>query len=1033
MVSEKYLDDLTNLYNRRYLTLDAKEKLNYALAHNKPLSIFIIDLDQFKSVNDIYGHTRGDFLLKEFGVFLKNSFRDEDTVFRYGGDEFVCLLPGVDYARALKIAERLIENVNSHEFAGIKLTLSIGISTFPEHALDWKSLFDIADKSLYFAKRKGRNRIGVFVKEDIKLTIPTAKMVGRNQEIEKIRNHIVKLFAEKRGGAIFIGGQVGVGKTRFVKEIVKEPIFSNIPVLVSNLSAASQSIPYYPFREIIQSVVSNLNPGIFSNIPNVFKIEIAKIVPQLSTNIEYLDGNVTFLDKFRLFEGVRAILAEYCRKNPLFCFIDNLHWADVNSLDLLQYLIRAMKENQIIFFLIYRSEELKTNSFCQNILQLIARENLCEKLDLMPLVYNECKQMIYQIINGDPPVELIEYIFKATGGNPFFIEELLKSLEVSGVIFYNSEMWKFDRTKKFSIPYSVLAVFERKFGMLNDETKDVLEHAAVIGRNFDVQLLKDIIGINEGELFDLLDETTNSGFLVSQGDYYYFAEDVIREAIYSKISEAKLKHFHRKIGQHLLDSNQNSIDSIVEELAHHFYYGGIKEKAIEYSLLAGDKAKNSYAFQSAVQFYSWAFDYLKNDVEPASKIKIIDCLRKRSDVWFLIGKYDEAFVDLNEAIKLAEKIGDKKLIADCLVNLSNVLMKTDKYDLSKQNILKALTIYDEIHSEYGKMTALNAAGVVHWYLGDYFETLKCCQESLMIAKKINDHKYEGINLHTIANAYAMLGESQEAIRYYQESLDIAKKTNDLYEQCRLLNNIGVAYREHGEYSESLKYHFNSLKIIKDIGTRFMEALNLTNIGAVYMKQGRMSDALHYLNKSIKISRETNDSYATIENLIRIGEIYAESKDFVNAEKNFNDAYSIACEMEYKYGKAIALVEIIILSFDKGDLKEAEENLNKIAPLVKELNSKDTEADVLCSWGRLYTAKKDWLRAEECFKKSLSLFEESKNRYGFAAVSYFYGLMFMEYNNKVNARRYLSQARQIFFEIGAQSWVKEIDEKIDAIK
>ncbi|MEO0206255.1 MAG: tetratricopeptide repeat protein, partial [candidate division WOR-3 bacterium] len=999
----------------------------------KPLSIFIIDLDQFKSVNDTYGHTRGDFLLREFGVFLKNSFRGEDTVFRYGGDEFVCLLPGVDYARALKIAERLIENVNSHEFAGIKLTLSIGISTFPEHALDWKSLFDIADKSLYYAKRKGRNRIGVFVKEDIKLTIPTAKMVGRNQEIEKIRNHIVKLFAEKRGGAIFIGGQVGVGKTRFVKEIVKEPIFSNIPVLISNLSAASQSIPYYPFREIIQSVVSNTGPDIFSNIPNVFKIEIAKVVPHLSPDIGYLDSNIAFLDKFRLFEGVRTILAEYCRKSPIFCFIDNLHWTDANSLDLLQYLIRAMRENQIIFFLIYRSEELKTNTFCQNILQLIARENLCEKFDLMPLGYNECKQMIYQIINGDPPAELVEYIFKATGGNPFFIEELIKSLESSRVILYDSEMWKFDRTKKFSIPYSVLAVFERRFSMLNDETRDVLEHAAVIGRSFDVKFLKDITGINEGQLFDLLDETTESGFLVSHGDNYYFAEDVIREAIYSKISEAKLKHFHRKIGQCLLDSNLKCIDNIVEELARHFYVGGIKERAIEYGLLAGDKAKNAYAYQSAVEFYSWALDYLKSDLEPAGQEKIIECLKKRSDVLSLVGKYEESLSDLNEAMRISENIGNNKLIADCLVGLSNVHLRVDKYDLSKQNIFKALAVYDEINDDYGKMVALNTTGVVHWYLGDYMETIRCCQESLVIAKKINNQKYEGINLHTIANAYSMTGDLQEAIRYYQESLDIARRIGDLFEQGRLLNNIGVAYRECGQYSESLKCHFDSLEIIKDIGTRVMEALNLTNIGAVYMKQGQVPDALHYYQKSIRISRETNDSYNTIENLIRIGEIYVKNKDYTNAEMSFNEAYSISSEIGYKYGKVIALDELIGLNIDKGNLAEVEKYLNTVMPLVEELNSKDIEADVLCSWGRLYTAKRDWSKAEECFNKSLRLFEGTKNRYGFATVSYYYGLMFGEQNDEIKARRYLSQARQIFFEIGAQSWVKEIDEKIDTIK
>ncbi|GBE05668.1 MAG TPA: GGDEF domain-containing protein [Nitrospirae bacterium] len=152
-------DELTSLYNRRYFINQLSKEIERARRYSHYLSLLIIDLNNFKQVNDTHGHQQGDKLLKEFAVLLKKTVRKPDFVARYGGDEFVIVMPEADNDKALKLLERLHKEVESHSFTnnsvstGIKLTASIGTATFPSEAQDLDELITKADSILYAAKK----------------------------------------------------------------------------------------------------------------------------------------------------------------------------------------------------------------------------------------------------------------------------------------------------------------------------------------------------------------------------------------------------------------------------------------------------------------------------------------------------------------------------------------------------------------------------------------------------------------------------------------------------------------------------------------------------------------------------------------------------------------------------------------------------------------------------------------------------------------------------------------------------------------
>lgn len=160
-------DELTDIFNRRAFLLRAKENISLFARRKEPISFFLIDLDNFKKINDVYGHFAGDMVLKDFAVKIKGQLRVFDLFGRIGGEEFTVLLPGTNEEGALEIAERLRKsaenasvNVGSDHI--IKYTISIGIVTvIPDENTSINTLYKISDDALYVAKRNGRNRIEV--------------------------------------------------------------------------------------------------------------------------------------------------------------------------------------------------------------------------------------------------------------------------------------------------------------------------------------------------------------------------------------------------------------------------------------------------------------------------------------------------------------------------------------------------------------------------------------------------------------------------------------------------------------------------------------------------------------------------------------------------------------------------------------------------------------------------------------------------------------------------------------------------------
>ena len=156
-------DPLTGLFNRRYLEESLDRDLHRAQRQQQSLGIIMLDIDYFKHFNDTFGHKAGDVVLRTLGQFLKENIRGSDIVCRYGGEEFLLILPEACIADAKQRAEQLRQGIRQldiqYQDSSLgPVTISLGVACFPEHGSTGEALIRAADAALYCAKRRGRDR-----------------------------------------------------------------------------------------------------------------------------------------------------------------------------------------------------------------------------------------------------------------------------------------------------------------------------------------------------------------------------------------------------------------------------------------------------------------------------------------------------------------------------------------------------------------------------------------------------------------------------------------------------------------------------------------------------------------------------------------------------------------------------------------------------------------------------------------------------------------------------------------------------------
>jgi class 3 adenylate cyclase len=423
------------------------------------------------------------------------------------------------------------------------------------------------------------------------------QLVGRASEVQQLRQHWAAA-QQARGQLVLLSGEPGVGKTRLAQDLIAHAQQSGATILRGGCYEYEATTPYLPFVEAFREWTRRQSAAQLGAALGPAAPEIAKFAPEIETKLGALAVNASLSpseERMRLFDNAARFLASLAAERGLLVFIDDVHWADQGTLSLLHYLLRHLRGDRVLVVAAYREIELDRTHPLASALVEWNRERLATRLVLGRLSRADTSALVATLFGMQSVSdEFVSALYRETEGNPFFIEEVIKSLIEQGQIYREQDGWGRMETHELAIPQSVKEAIGRRLSRLSETAVEVLRTAAALGKNFPFRALAAVSSAHDDALLDVLDEASAAQLIranptgtdASTGgdDTFAFTHDKIREVLYEELNPIRRRRLHQRIGEALEklhgvpvgdgDGAAARSDGHAQDLAHHFMQAG---------------------------------------------------------------------------------------------------------------------------------------------------------------------------------------------------------------------------------------------------------------------------------------------------------------------------------------------------------------------------------------------------------------------------------------------------------------------------
>jgi class 3 adenylate cyclase len=530
---------------------------------------------------------------------------------------------------------------------------------------------------------------------------PSIGMVGREAEMQTMTDAVKRVAGGDGREVLLISGEAGLGKTTLVAEAARVAFEGGACVLLGHCEE-DLATPYQHFAEALRHYVTHAPEDQLRAHVEEHGSELTRLVPALASRIPDLPPSKATdsdTERFLLFAAVVGLLATMSVHQPVVLVLDDLQWADKGTLLLLRSLVAAEQAMRVLVLGTYRDSELSHSHPLLDTLAALRRQGGVSRIELTGLddrgVVSFMEAAAGQTLDG-AGVSLAHAVYRETDGNPFFVSELLRHLSETGAIHQDATgRWVAeDSLDQMALPESVREVIGARVGRLGPEAERVLSMAAVIGRDFDLDVLARATKTSEDEVLDILDAAATVALVRELGNApgrYNFSHALIQHTLYEDFGSTRRARAHRQVAEALEDVCGDRTGDRVDELARH-WFSAIQPidltKAMDYSRQAGDAALRALAPANALRYYAQALDLYSQATDP-DLVLGIDLAIGLGTAQRQTG--DPAFRDtLLDAAHRAAGLGDAdRLVAAALANDRGFFSAFGVIDADKVAILEA--------------------------------------------------------------------------------------------------------------------------------------------------------------------------------------------------------------------------------------------------------------------------------------------------------------------------------------------------------
>ena len=713
--------------------------------------------------------------------------------------------------------------------------------------------------------------------------IARGRLVGRQVELAQI--HELWTYAQQGNShLVLISGEPGVGKTRLAREILIYARLDQAAIFQAACYEYEATTPFLPFAEALRDWASRRATDVLREELGSTAFELSRLAPEIEVRLGPLAPSPALPpneERLRMFDNVARFLQKLARKRGLLLFIDDLHWADNGTLALLSYLLRRLRGERLLALAAYREVELDRSRPLSDALVEWNRERLATRLALGRLTIDSCRAMIAGLFGLESiSDEFTELIFHETEGNPFFIEEVLKSLIEQGQIYREEDRWERKEIADLTVPQSVREAIGRRLNRLSKTCLDALHVAAAIGKTFQFVEIVAVADMSEETLLDALDEASLAQLISSEpSEGFTFTHDKIREVLYEELNPIRRRRLHQRIGEGLLRLYGSQIDQHAAELAHHFIESGDLENGLRFAMAAARGAEKIYAHDEALFYYVRAAECAEGLNLPGQRLVIEEAT---ADIYYRTGPFELAVEHYQRAIDLApEAVKRIELGIKIGATYANIGDERGVAYLKAALDEKGISIPVE-----GRARALAMLGRYYHYHGHGEQAIEYLEQARELAEPLAGMRAESFgSVELLTEIYAYLSGAYQWWGGIEHSNEWARGTLTLGEKMNYPNAIALGYEFLAEnaailnrWQESLQNAIRDKEIGEKIGSQDRVAWGEMSTTFAYQGMGDLKSALAAANRGIALAQSSGNIRLEILLRSRRAQIYSDMDD-----------------------------------------------------------------------------------------------------------------------------------------------------------
>ncbi len=823
-------------------------------------------------------------------------------------------------------------------------------------------------------------------------------MIGRQADLKRLQDEYLDMVEARERRLVSIVGEPGIGKSRLIYEFGNwlELLPETIYYFKGRAYQSSQSLPY----SLVRSIMSFRFEIQDSDAPLALWEKLERGVSEVlernaatSRKAYYIGRLLGFelgdhpqwsdneQDARHFHEQALVYLGEYFRtlaqEHPVVVLLEDIHWADDTSLDLIYSLEGTLAEQPLLIVCTTRPRLYERRP---NWGEGLIFHN---RIDLVPLSRRDSQQLVELILQKVEvfPEELGELIVERADGNPFFIEEVLKILIEEGVIEKSPNRWQVHmyKLKGIKIPQTLSGVLRARLDSLVPDQRSLLQRAAVIGRIFWDRAV-DYLVMEEnqampareplGELRsrEIVYKRERSSFDGTQE--YLFKHNLLREVAYESLLKRQRRIFHARAAQWLERATQRSqrTDEFAALIAQHYEQSGENQLAVVWHTRAGRQAAASFANAEAVFSYSRAID-LTPLSDTAARYEL---LLAREKVLDLQGDRQRQASDLESLVILAETSGEEARQAEVALRQANFSFATADFPaaisaaqqaIDKAKVIGAVDQESEGYYLWGRSLDTQMSGL---------EALEILEKALQLARQAKLRRLEAEILMNIGTHFNDKSKTAQAKEYLTSALKIYRQLGNRHGEGKALGNLGVSYWSQGDHTQA-KLHFELAgQVIKETGDRRVEGILVGNLGVIATEQLDYAESRRYHMEALRVNRQIRNKYSECINLGNLAEVERDLGDFEQAQVHYNQAYELALELDIAQLQSAILISWSLLMEFLGDHQAELDKVQQALTLVREIQSPMYESTGLYRLGQALLTEGRVAEAEANFTAALEL-------------------------------------------------------------